>query len=161
MVKKKPTAETLTESEIGRLIQAYGWPRHHPHRGVKNNCQRMPPVFHHVRPINSWHEGPPPPRREIEGPARWTLPKKNSDKRVSEPEIPTLLTPSPSAAGQIPINAALKVRVFPSREALLRLVTAILVEIDEEWAASPRSIMPTGSSTVASALAKIANPLCP
>jgi transposase-like protein len=30
-----------------------------------------------------------------------------------------------------------KVRVFPSRQALLRLVTANFVEIDEEWAASP------------------------
>jgi putative transposase len=29
-----------------------------------------------------------------------------------------------------------KVRVFPSTEALLRLVSAILVEIDEKWAAS-------------------------
>src|ERR1035437_5026806 len=83
MVKKKPTAETLTESKIGRLIQAYGWPRHHPHRGVKNNCQRMPPVFHHVRPINSWHEGPPPPRREIESPARWTLPEKKFRQKSS------------------------------------------------------------------------------
>lgn len=32
-----------------------------------------------------------------------------------------------------------KVRVFPSRQALLRLVTAIIVEIDEEWAASTRT----------------------
>jgi len=30
-------------------------------------------------------------------------------------------------------------RVFPSRQALLRLVTANFVEIDEEWAASPRT----------------------
>ena len=29
-----------------------------------------------------------------------------------------------------------KVRVFPSTEALLRLVPAVLVEIDERWAAS-------------------------
>ena len=34
-----------------------------------------------------------------------------------------------------------KVRVFPSREALLRLVTAILVEIDEEWAAPSRTYL--------------------
>lgn len=32
-----------------------------------------------------------------------------------------------------------KIRVFPSREALLRLVTAILVEIDEDWATSSRT----------------------
>ena len=31
-----------------------------------------------------------------------------------------------------------KIRVFPSREALLRLVTSILVEIDEQWAARSR-----------------------
>ena len=30
----------------------------------------------------------------------------------------------------------IKIRVFPSSEALLRLVTAVLVEIDEQWAAS-------------------------
>jgi transposase-like protein len=29
-----------------------------------------------------------------------------------------------------------KVRVFPSIDALLRLVSAVLVEIDEKWAAS-------------------------
>lgn len=34
-----------------------------------------------------------------------------------------------------------KVRVFPSRDALLRLVTAVLVEIDEEWAASNRTYL--------------------
>jgi transposase-like protein len=34
-----------------------------------------------------------------------------------------------------------KIRVFPSREALLRLVTAILVEIDEEWAAPARTYL--------------------
>lgn len=32
-----------------------------------------------------------------------------------------------------------KIRVFPSRDALMRLVTPILIEIDEEWAASNRS----------------------
>ena len=32
-----------------------------------------------------------------------------------------------------------KVRVFPGRDALLRLVSAILVEIDEEWTASSRT----------------------
>ena len=31
-----------------------------------------------------------------------------------------------------------KVRVFPNRDALLRLATAVLVEIDEEWATSDR-----------------------
>ena len=31
-----------------------------------------------------------------------------------------------------------KVRVFPNREFLLRLTTAVLVEIDEEWATSTR-----------------------
>jgi transposase-like protein len=31
-----------------------------------------------------------------------------------------------------------KVRVFPNRDALLRLVTAVLVEIDEDWATSNR-----------------------
>ena len=31
-----------------------------------------------------------------------------------------------------------KVRVFPNEAALLRLVTAILVEIDEEWATTDR-----------------------
>jgi putative transposase len=30
----------------------------------------------------------------------------------------------------------IKIRVFPSTDALLRLVTAVLVEIDEQWAAS-------------------------
>jgi transposase-like protein len=30
----------------------------------------------------------------------------------------------------------IKIRVFPSVDALLRLVTAVLVEIDEQWAAS-------------------------
>ena len=34
-----------------------------------------------------------------------------------------------------------KVRVFPNRDALLRLVTAILVEIDEDWAASTRTYL--------------------
>jgi len=34
-----------------------------------------------------------------------------------------------------------KVRVFPSRQALLRLVIAIIVEIDEEWAASTRTYL--------------------
>jgi transposase-like protein len=34
-----------------------------------------------------------------------------------------------------------KVRVFPSRDALLRLVTAVLVEIDEDWAASSRTYL--------------------
>jgi hypothetical protein len=31
------------------------------------------------------------------------------------------------------------VRVFPNEAALLRLVTAILVEIDEEWATTDRA----------------------
>jgi hypothetical protein len=31
-----------------------------------------------------------------------------------------------------------KVRVFPNHDALLRLATAILVEIDEDWATSER-----------------------
>ena len=31
-----------------------------------------------------------------------------------------------------------KVRVFPNEAALLRLVTAILVEIDEDWATTDR-----------------------
>jgi len=31
-----------------------------------------------------------------------------------------------------------KVRVFPNESALLRLVTAILVEIDEDWATTDR-----------------------
>jgi transposase-like protein len=31
-----------------------------------------------------------------------------------------------------------KVRVFPNRDALLRLATAVLVEIDEDWATSNR-----------------------
>ena len=31
-----------------------------------------------------------------------------------------------------------KVRVFPNRDALLRLATAVLVEIDEDWATSDR-----------------------
>jgi putative transposase len=32
----------------------------------------------------------------------------------------------------------LKVRVFPNEDSLLRLVTAVLVEIDEEWATTDR-----------------------
>ena len=31
-----------------------------------------------------------------------------------------------------------KVRVFPNRDALLRLATAVLVEIDEDWVTSNR-----------------------
>ena len=31
-----------------------------------------------------------------------------------------------------------KVRVFPNEASLLRLVTAVLVEIDEEWATTDR-----------------------
>jgi transposase-like protein len=34
-----------------------------------------------------------------------------------------------------------KVRVFPNRDALLRLVTAVLVEIDEDWDASSRTYL--------------------
>ena len=34
-----------------------------------------------------------------------------------------------------------KVRVFPNRDALLRLVTAVLVEIDEDWDANSRSYL--------------------
>jgi len=33
-----------------------------------------------------------------------------------------------------------KVRVFPNEAALLRLVTAILVEIDEDWATIPSTV---------------------
>ena len=32
-----------------------------------------------------------------------------------------------------------KVRVFPSEESLLRLVSAILVEIDEKWASDTKA----------------------
>jgi putative transposase len=32
-----------------------------------------------------------------------------------------------------------KVRVFPSEDALERLVSAILVEIDEKWASDPKA----------------------
>lgn len=32
-----------------------------------------------------------------------------------------------------------KVRVFPSVESLLRLVTAIVVEIDEKWTSEPKA----------------------
>ena len=31
-----------------------------------------------------------------------------------------------------------KVRVFPSRDALLRLVSAVLAEIDDDWATTDR-----------------------
>ena len=31
-----------------------------------------------------------------------------------------------------------KVRVFPNRDALLRLATAVLIEIDEDWVTSNR-----------------------
>ncbi len=34
-----------------------------------------------------------------------------------------------------------KIRVFPSVESLLRLVTAILVEIDEKWTSEPKAYM--------------------
>jgi transposase-like protein len=34
-----------------------------------------------------------------------------------------------------------KIRVFPNREALLRLVTAVLVEIDEDWDANSRTYL--------------------
>lgn len=34
-----------------------------------------------------------------------------------------------------------KVRVFPNRDALIRLVSAVLVEIDEDWEASPRAYL--------------------
>ena len=32
-----------------------------------------------------------------------------------------------------------KVRVFPSQDALLRLVSAVLVEIDEKWASDTKA----------------------
>jgi len=38
-------------------------------------------------------------------------------------------------------RGTIKIRVFPSTDALLRLVTAILVEIDEQWAASTQSAL--------------------
>ena len=38
-----------------------------------------------------------------------------------------------------------KVRVFPNEDALLRLVTAVLVEIDEEWATADRAYIVMGN----------------
>ncbi|MFB7191748.1 hypothetical protein ACFCZT_42165, partial [Streptomyces sp. NPDC056230] len=35
--------------------------------------------------------------------------------------------------------------VFPNDDALLRLVTAVLFELDDEWIAFPRSYLPEGS----------------
>ena len=39
---------------------------------------------------------------------------------------------------------AAKVRVFPSRDALLRLVAAVLAEIDGEWLATDRRYITRG-----------------
>ena len=38
-----------------------------------------------------------------------------------------------------------KIRVFPNEDALLRLVTAVLVEIDEEWATTDRAYIVMGN----------------
>ena len=42
----------------------------------------------------------------------------------------------------------IKVRVFPSTDALLRLVSAVLVEIDEKWAASTQPYIKWKADTV-------------
>jgi transposase-like protein len=39
-----------------------------------------------------------------------------------------------------------KVRVFPNEDALLRLVTAVLAEIDDEWATSTRAYLAMGAA---------------
>lgn len=43
----------------------------------------------------------------------------------------------------------IKVRVFPSTEALLRLVSAVLVEIDDQWAASAKPYIKLNTNTAA------------
>jgi transposase-like protein len=74
--------------------------------------------------LSQWLE-----RNVPEGLAVFTLPEHHQLKmRTSNPIERTVQ--------QEIKRRTVKVRVFPSTEALLRLVSAILVEIDEKWAAS-------------------------
>jgi transposase-like protein len=74
--------------------------------------------------LSQWLE-----RNVPEGLAVFTLPEHHRLKmRTSNPIERTVQ--------QEIKRRTVKVRVFPSTEALLRLVSAILVEIDEKWAAS-------------------------
>lgn len=73
--------------------------------------------------LASWLE-----KNVTEGLAVFTLPKKHRVKMRTS-------NPVERAVQQEIKRRTVKVRVFPNEEALQRLVTAILVEIDEKWAA--------------------------
>lgn len=61
--------------------------------------------------------------------------------RLDDPELAQMRTSNPMerAVQQELKRRTAKVRVFPSEESLLRLVSAILVEIDEKWASDTKA----------------------
>ncbi len=66
-----------------------------------------------------------------EGLAAFTLPEGHRRRRRTA-------NPIERAVQQELKRRTVKVRVFPSRDALLRLVSAVLAEIDDDWATTDR-----------------------